>query len=65
MIYIVCIILGIFLGQELSLPNIKIATIYLLNYIKDKTQNEEQNKSVEIKETSIYEYLYKYFKKNN
>lgn len=64
MFYFVCVILGIFLGQELSLPNIKVVTIYLLNYIKDKTQNDDDD-AVEIKETSIYEYLYKYFKKNN
>lgn len=64
MIYFVCVILGIFLGQEYAtyLPNIKVVTIYLLNYIKDKTQNDDV---VETKETSIYEYLYKYFKKNN
>lgn len=71
MIYLICIIFGIFVGQEYSiyLPNIKLLTLHLLTYVKDKT-SETSSKEIEKKNimnkkdtvtTSIIDYIYKFF----
>lgn len=50
MIYLICVVFGVFLGQEYStyLPNIKILTLHLLTYLKDKTTESSTISSKEI-----------------
>lgn len=73
MMYLICIVLGIFIGQEYSiyLPNIKILTIYLLNYLKEKSidNNTTNINSKQIEKNmndnnsnSMLQYIYKFFR---
>lgn len=56
--------LGIFCGQEYTIPSIKLITLgvtnYTINYLK--AQSQKQNKEHQTQQTNkdIYDFIYKY-----
>jgi hypothetical protein len=60
MLYLICVVFGIFIGQEYSayVPNIKIVYLHLLEYIREQNDKKEIEKKNEDIQNNVDNYMF-------